>query len=190
MEKMEDMIVVGYVPLLYCDRSNPSKEELVDMMTKPVQTHVHGCAWFLDGTKFVPMFVIDRAAEVVEHMEIWAENKIDQWFNINWTREGDEYVVALVPDHDKSVERTRMNYQIRVGYPLPQDIKVNVIFKFLSFLGNMKEVDLGETTDFYVVDIKDVGEGSMNITRLTHGYCLGNFKVVRDTPITKDILAK
>ena len=180
-------VVVSYVPLLAGEagRSDLDLAQVGALMEQAPSGVAAACAWFQDEGLPVACLLYKGARELAVHLKAWAENQPEQWFNLAVAEAGPLYGLALVPRFQKGVERFRTAYQLRNGWPIPQDAEVQMLFKPLHFvsrpghvfsqvrdqLGARCKVMLLETEDFRGAD-----------TDPDDGFVLGVFDVVREGP--------
>lgn len=102
-------IIVSYVPLLMGnpgeDLSQLSSKELQKRLTAiETEIQINACLWAgPDPPK--PVFIINKAQQVVDHLKSWAEDKLEDWFELNFVEMEDFYGVILWPDLNRSLER-------------------------------------------------------------------------------------
>lgn len=120
-------IVISYVPLLV-DRpgffSTPDDPELARIfrrMESCPDGHVDGCLWMMESGHAVPVFIMDRAHEIADHLRIWAEDKPGDWFRLCLAESRGRYAAVLFPDLNRSVRRFQETYRILTGRTLKAD---------------------------------------------------------------------
>lgn len=133
-------LVVSYVPLL---RGVPGMmlelEQANDALDAALQTEagrVEAVVWALDesGSPW-PVLVLERAAEVYEHLVEWSEGNPAAWFTLAWTAAGGSYALALVPRYDRSIERYRAARILFAGEAVPADAQFKIVFVPVTFSG-------------------------------------------------------
>ena len=109
------MMILSYIPLLEGYSSNMSKEELTEKL-KTIDTEreeIKYCLWAdSDGTGPYPVFVIKDAKKIVNHLKYWAENNVQNWFDLCIIDEGEKYCVILWPNLIKSKDRHLYNHMV------------------------------------------------------------------------------
>ena len=119
---MDKIVIFGYWPLLDFTKYgfDPGERLLPDsLIDKIVDAEnvpdVEGVLWVYDeNDSIVPVFIIDRANDIVEHLKHWSEEEYDR-FSLHFEQRGDAYVVLLIPSAKKTVERCRIAYLQRNG---------------------------------------------------------------------------
>jgi len=130
------VLLVSYIPFLVGDplAGDITVEQVQTMLEESPESAAICCIWASRNGKPSPVFVYDHANEMYEHLVAWAENKPVDWFNLHLATKGSKYVIALIPNHQKSIERWRIAYQIRVGFPPPEAIHYNILFRSPFFV--------------------------------------------------------
>lgn len=162
-------IVVSYVPLLNATKrilKTPSEQYTPEHATKIAEeiggtlentphVPVRACLWLQDNTsekpEFHPVFLIDNAMEVLDHLKYWCENDPATWFHLYLEKVDDNrYIVLLFPNLDKSIERFKLACLVYTDVVPQSEADYTLIFKPLEFLSqsatmfdNVKE-HLGE----------------------------------------------
>ncbi len=110
--------------------------QLLEPASESNAGHVEAVVWARDdsGTPW-PVLVLERAAEVFEHLVEWSEGSPATWFKLAWTVNEDEYALALLPRVDKSVERYKLARRLASGKDVPSDATFQVVFKPVLFHG-------------------------------------------------------
>lgn len=93
---------------------------------------IQGCLWALDEDAVFVNFVIDDAKKIASHLVEWSEYVPEEWFQVEIAETDDGYALALMPSIEKSIERVRIQAQLRYGYPLPTN-KTHVVLRPLHF---------------------------------------------------------
>ena len=187
VEEKVAQVIIGYVPLMYPGDIRLDMEYFANDIANVPEISIIGCAWTINEKKEnSPIFVIDRAQEVLDHMKFWAEDKPEKWFKVHWTRKGDKYAIALVPEPQMMADRFRVNFQLQNGFPFPKGRKTQIFYRFLSFTASRSGVELGKEVDMYFLDKKHTE--NIEQKALSESLLVGRFKVVRDSDTAKSIL--
>lgn len=133
-------IVVSYVPLL---RGEPgvtmSPEDAARVLESVPDTeagHVEAIIWALDESDTPwPLLVLERAAEVFDHLVDWSEGSPTSWFKVAWFAAGGEYALALLPRVERSVERYKLACRLGANEELPENARFEVVFRPILFRG-------------------------------------------------------
>jgi hypothetical protein len=108
------MLFVSYVPLLTdvkgFVRTPDHKEKLIEMLTEASHSYrIEAVVWALEeygtGTRPYPVFLVQHASEICQHLVEWSGGKPAKYFTLVWRPNGKGYDLALVPDFDKSARR-------------------------------------------------------------------------------------
>ena len=179
----ETQLVISYVPLLWPDES--SNGEVLTRIKGLPTGEALGCAWTERDGRRTAILVMDQGDEIAEHFEFWSEGKASDWFRCHWTIKDKTYALALVPETSMTMERFRIQFQLRTGYPFPSDRSTQIVFRFLHFVaeGRSEFVLAQDDIDIRVLDKKNVEEtwSVENLMGLSH--LLGTFKIVRDSDL-------
>lgn len=140
-------LLLSYFPLLKADMLGEAKVGSEDAVK--IQAAVEAlpdgsadfCIWSMDDEgRAAPVLGVPDASAIVSHLKEWSEGEPGRWFKIHLTRRGDLYAVGLVPEVQLSVERHRIAFQLRHGYPLPADEVFQVSFGFLHCVAGPSRV--------------------------------------------------
>lgn len=157
MENGVSFIVLSYIPLLCgaagetVDVSKPDRvADLISYVNSLPDGCAEGCVWVLDkdGSPY-PVLIMPSAKEIADHLVMWAEGSPSEWFDLHIRVRGEKYALALVPKIYKSVERFEIAYQLRNGFPIPEDSHNTILFKPLHFCA-------GSSSTFHKVE-KNIG---------------------------------
>ena len=105
----------------------------------PEVDEVKGCLWALDDEddyKPYPVFVLDRAKEIHDHLQRWSDGDIEGWFSLAVQERNDRYAIALMPDVRRSIERFREARRLLYGEEIPEDADFRVLFSPLRFVSH------------------------------------------------------
>lgn len=149
-KRLTHMMVFSYWPLLRSLESfglTPAKaqdlQEGDEDTVREVMDHldqeytagaVEAIAWSsIDGVP-APVFVMDRAKEVAEHLTEWAEGNPGEWFKMRLISrdldDGDtQYAIVLMPDLEKGIQRMRANTGIE------EEMTYTIVFRPIRFTG-------------------------------------------------------
>lgn len=186
-------LIVSYVPLLMAEpgRTDFDPKEIGPMVDQADGT-AKACVWLQDDEHGpTACLLYENAQDIAEHLKLWSENEPEKWFQLVLAEHERLYGLALVPNLTKGVERFKMAYQLRHGYPLPP-ADFEMIFKPLNFtslpghvftrikpdLRPKTRVCLMRTTDFKGADTD--WDGSV--------IELGQFELVTDGPLIGYVL--
>jgi hypothetical protein len=139
--KAEKIVMFSYVPLLYAppqmlldELTQNNIEAVAEFMEGLKDGNATGCLWVDHNGQPAPVFVYPNAHEIAEHLHLWTEEKPTQWFHTHLEIKDGKYLIILIPQIDKSIERWKINFQLTYGYPPPKDLKFEVFFKPLYFV--------------------------------------------------------
>jgi len=186
-------LVVSYIPFFDYTKAKAglggtSPEELtriLDDVQKSDAGRCKGIAWTVDERGFAsPVMIVQNAWALKEHMQGWAEGDLQSWFSIHYERDSQGLVFAMVPDFEKTVERTNRSSAM-VGSPiLKEDMDYEVFSLPITFETDKTE-NFDRARDFFGPDMKVyfleeefVKEGQpFNPDILRHTIELGTFRL-------------
>jgi len=153
MNDPEKYIVVSYVPLLTATKrilKTPSEqytpehateiaEEIGGTLEDTPSVHVKACLWLQtsedEAPEFCPVFLIDNATEVVDHLLYWCENDVAAWFYLYLEKiDNERYIALLFPNLSKSIERFKLACMAYADFVPQSDADYSLVFKPLEFL--------------------------------------------------------
>ena len=189
MDKIDKVILISYVPLMLgeagvtFDNSLVGKE-LAEFLDHLPSGEIHACIWMMKDDKPFPIFVIQDMDDIVDHMLIWSEDKPVNWFELKIASNAEKYAIALAPSLPKSIERWRLAYQLRVGYPPPKNVEYKVLFRPLNFTSGggssayfqIKD-KIGKELRIGFIDLKNVDRNNPNNIKDEDVRTLGPFPV-------------
>lgn len=160
------LVLVSYVPLL---RGLPGQlveaAELAPLLDTKVG-HVEAVVWTLgDEGEISPIFAMDRADEVFEHIVEWSEGAPATWFKLYVDENEDEYALALVPDVQRSLDRFLLARALLTGADASSHDEVRVVFRPLLFRGPKSDVSrralplLSEAVTVGFLDVRTLSAG-------------------------------
>lgn len=147
------LIVVSYWPLIQGTAGAVAKPEVLqDLIAAAGEDTpaVHGCLWsywpeprpelwpdlpVAPNTVF-PTLIVNRGHEVSEHLMHWSDYDPSAWFRLIIATKGHRYAIALMPDHQKSIERWRYAYRLNTGHDVP-DGEIQIISNPLSVVSTI-----------------------------------------------------
>ena len=142
--KPTSAVVVSYVPLLaqsFLAGEWPSTE-LTDRLHEIDQCpdgHVDGCLWLAEGERVVPVFIMERAHAIADHILMWSEQRPEEWFTLCFCEREKHYATVLFPNIQNSVVRFRLNWlQQFEEFITPEQF--HVIFRYLHFASGPQHV--------------------------------------------------
>jgi hypothetical protein len=170
----ETAVVVSYIPLLtgesgrITSADDPGIMELLRQVDNCPSGHVEGCLWLPSRTSrtrkldMMPVFMMDQAHAVADHLCEWAEGKLGEWFSLCLTERMGRYLAVLFPDINRSMIRFKFapvaSYQEIVT---AKDCQV--LFRplcFVSVTGHGFDLDLKgripDSSEIGFVDTRDV----------------------------------
>lgn len=165
------VLLLSYIPLYPYDAATAGKLVPPSELKDRPEVHVLGCIWArrVDGG-VEPMFVLDNAKAVVDHLLAWCEGKPECWFTYFMGVKDSSYAIGLVPNLDMSVKRWEFGY--RLNNP-ESDLDISslafqVYFTPLMFQsGNSATFEqikdeIGSDICFSFIDMADVDTGDLN----------------------------
>lgn len=165
-------IIFSYFPLLggeagqafMGDESTAFVEGILKKIDVLPNGNSDGCLWYVEDDHAHPVFILDKCDEILEHLRLWAEGEPEKWFSFHILQKKNAYVLALVPDLQKTSERWKIAFQLRYGYPPVPSNKEIILFKpihFISESGNSPAFQtakrfLGKTTKVGFIESSEV----------------------------------
>jgi hypothetical protein len=96
--------------------------------------------WMRDGEgPTYPVFGLERADEIFEHLVEWAEGSPATWFALTWTVDDHSYALALIPDLARSVERYRIARRLHGFDERSTSASTRVLSSPIIFSGPLSE---------------------------------------------------
>lgn len=190
----DQVILMSYVPLVdgspgqTLENGEGGVAVIQELMDGAPTGQADGCAWSENGPEVMPVLMFCGAEEILAHLVRWSEGKPEKWFDLYLRGKGDQYAIALCPKIAMSVERYKMAFQLRTGYPPPKGQEFTAVFRPLFFISGKEprtyrflKDRLGKTTE---VAIADTEKGLPRPGDPWAPARLGRFKVVTDGPMT------
>lgn len=140
------MVLLSYIPLLMAEGGEEFNladipKEFSDNLGNCGST-INACIWIggEDG-KPMPVFIVKKAKEIVEHMSMWTENDIAGWFKLYFREIGGKYGIVLFPNINKSIERYKQAYLHHHGEFFPENKRIgNVVTRPLTFISSKEHI--------------------------------------------------
>jgi hypothetical protein len=185
-EETFSALVVSYVPLLTGEAGSlVDSEDLAGLVDQLPSGGADACIWLMRDHQPIPVFVMENANDIIDHLVAWSEEKPIEWFSLKIMDRDGKYAIALIPNLEKSVERWRMAYHLRVGYPVPTNAHFNIFFRTINFVSggktsyhSVKDM-IGPETQVGFIDLKDVDRNDPSKIDYQKIRCLGPFPINR-----------
>lgn len=202
-EKVLSALVVSYIPLLTGDpgfsldlSKDPDKiKEFLDAVENETpDCHAAACVWVLKDDFPSPVFCMENAHDILDHLEWWSEEKPVDWFNLLIREQDKKYVIALVPKLNKSIERWNIAYQLRTGFPPPKETRYSILYRALHFVsGGQSAFDqvkdkIGPEIMVGFIDMKDMNQADPSQTDFQKTRWIGPFPVHHNDELFNDYL--
>ena len=152
MTDSNEYVIVSYIPFLegeagkFLDLDKDSISNLDNILKDSPSGAADGCLWMSDEGSPYPVFIMERGLDLVEHMKVWSEGELENWFKLSFLEKDGKYAIALSPNLNKSMERWKITFQLKTGFPPPEG-KYNFIFQPIFFVS-------GGSTAFHLVKDK------------------------------------
>lgn len=185
--------LVSYVPLLQPDFRIFNTEEAVrkflPVFSKGVTRHgqAEACLWARksDGA-IMPVFALERAKEIVDHLKMWSEEKPSDWFKLYVYQTKKKYAVILFPDIQRSIGRFKFRLALGdPGQPFVDEKKdtIEIVCHPLLFtsldLGMIKKVQLTSPVTLGIIEWK--GLNTKDLTANPEPFEIGPFELGDNT---------
>ena len=178
-------IIVSYIPLLRGQVFPKDFDAVRGQIDELPSGRAIACAWVLneDGNA-EPVLIFEDAQAIAEHLHEWAESKPESWFKLHWTRSGDDYMMALIPDIGKTMERIKIHFQLKHGYPMTVG-DASVFFQPLHFVASRSGIEVADRVKIRLLDAELVQKDNFTVDLLRDTVELGEFTVERDSDTIK-----
>jgi hypothetical protein len=197
----DSFLIISYSPLLYgspANYHNLTEENLKEMVNKMEEYNcqARACLWAMrdDKTK-MPVFMISKMKEVLEHLKWYTTEEVEKWFSIAISDDGKRYSIVLMPNLELAIERYKVNYGIITGNKLPDNPKYTFLFNPLRFLSenigsyNSVKGDIGSEIYIGFIDSDDVDTTKPDFIKdIPEPVEFGPFKVIWNTPYGLSVL--
>jgi hypothetical protein len=177
-----ETIVISYIPLLEADRAISPDLKKIQKQIESGNGNAKFCMWYRIENVLTAILCYEKGRKVADHFNKWSEGKPEDWFTFAHLSDGEKYVLALIPNLQKSFERNSINVQLETGYPLPKsDIKF--FFEPLTFKSrHVSTYDvvvplLEEKVQVGIVEPKDVDPSNPQNFDSSRVRILGSFTV-------------
>lgn len=184
-----NVVIVSYFPMV------PFVEDMQEVekaFEKYEENVIVGCGWTLnEHGNAEPVLLANNAKSVRDHLIAWSEGEPEKWFDLCIVSDENRYTVGLVPKIEKSVERHKIAYQLKTGYPLPIDTSFNVIFRSLQFISEGIGVYgfvKNQIGDKVKVMISEASEASKK--EMGQVYAIGDFEPRKSSKWSHDFVQK
>ena len=144
-EDRSRVVVVSYVPLLPPNSpiiSSPG-DQAIHTVLQHVEAcpdgHVEACLWVAKGDAVMPVFVMERAHAIADHLTQWSEQRPDEWFSLCLVERGGRYVAVLFPNLKESLNRFCAN-QLHLVDPDAVAGGCGIVFRCLHFVSGPQHV--------------------------------------------------
>ena len=108
------VMIVSYVPLLTGEPGrtmsvdDPELAGLLRQADECPGGHIEACLWAADGEHATPVFVMDQAHAIADHLSEWADDKPGEWFAICFAEREGRYTAILFPNINASIARFKV----------------------------------------------------------------------------------
>jgi hypothetical protein len=132
--------VVSYIPLLTgnagqtLDLEPSSMRAFSNMINALPDGRAEAILWGVspEGDPW-PIFVLDEAEQIFNHIVDWSEGSPTSWFNFHILSREKDYAIALIPKVEKSVERYKLAWELKNGEPIAQGMDYQILYKGVYF---------------------------------------------------------
>jgi hypothetical protein len=191
-------VVVSYVPMMVSNdagRIDLDFEAVSESITDCPDGVADGCVWLQDDDGSAhPCLLYAEAEQLAGHLKLWSENEPGEWFQLVIGEYGGRYGMALIPKFDKVVERFRLAFQLRNGYPLPDDMDFEFVFTPLHFASQFDHTftqvkpAVKDRMTLSVACVSDLEDGYESVNWNEVLIDLGTFEVIQDGPLVSYLI--
>jgi hypothetical protein len=172
--KESTILIFGYTPLMQTQFMS-TKSSGVNIGKAIEKWHsfsvpeTYGCVWVSYKNKISPVFLIDRAKEVYDHLISWTENSPQDWFTFSLREFEDGYAICLMPNASKSIKRFKQNHELMYDEEIKIE-KAHVLFRTISVfclskatLQHIRCPKVGEKTNVGFITPEDFQNNKLDI---------------------------
>ncbi len=94
-----------------------------------------------------PVFVLEQAAAITEHLVEWSEGDRGSWFRLALGQYRGRYALALLPDLTRSRERFTLARRL-AGLPAPDDVEYYHVYRPLHVVSRREHVYEAVAVDY------------------------------------------
>lgn len=108
------VMIVSYMPLLTGEpgrtisADDPELSEMLRQADECPGGHIEACLWAADGEHVTPVFIMDKAHAIADHLSEWSEERPGEWFALCFAEREGRYAAILFPNINQSVARFRV----------------------------------------------------------------------------------
>lgn len=192
----ENYLVISYFPKYYpLNRPGVAFELQTDNMIMPKAggAAIKACLWMVVDDQYCPVFVLDDAQGVYDHLLCWSEKRPVDWFKLQAMSYGGRYGLAMIPRVEKSIERFKTARFINFGEIISSKSKFNVVFDPLCFISGGSGVfdnicgDFGDHMKVYFLDCCDLPKNPVDID-FGKAILVGEFELEKSSQYIKDLI--
>ena len=184
----EKTIIIGYHPLLYANDlvgkmfKNEQAESVINRLEKLEEIKCSGILWALENDTIKPIVICNKAKQVAEHFRYYSESKPASWFKLYCQEINGSFVLVLMPDINKAVQRHAKACKI-TGHSVNLS-EITYVFKpILVLIEKMSEnckAFMAQKLEHVDVSLVDVLQTKKAITNKTPIFELDRFQVCDD----------
>jgi len=138
MSEKPTYLVLSYFPLLdaVAEGYNPGDALTIDEFQSKLFKHyddeglskIEACMWIIDDKgDLCPVFSINKAHEIYQHLVAWSEADHEDWFELQIKKYDNRYGIILISKPEKSIERWKMARMVN-----HEEFVINCDFKVLT----------------------------------------------------------
>lgn len=142
MNKIKEVLLISYVPLMYCSSALTISPTDIDSIMPKTEVEISCCLWLIDDKSHQAsmILVLDKSKEVYDHLSWWSEGKIKERLQVVVGDNGNMYCVAIVPKLNETIQRHKATYAIlNNGENISDDVKYTVFYKPLMFFAKLSD---------------------------------------------------
>lgn len=101
--------------------------EEIDKISKDPVVEVEGIV--VDDENNFLAFIVPDSQKVAEYIYECSDGNPSNYFSIETYISDDKFIVMIMPDSYKMINEYKIHFQIKTGYPFPDNIDINAIFR-------------------------------------------------------------
>lgn len=140
------IVVIGYTPLFInefkIDFDSGIKSDLFRKWQEFDNPSPLGVLWSYNNDNILTaLLIIDKAKKVFDHLTLWCENNVEEWFTYHFKKFETGYCICVHPNIKKSIDRLKENSFLKYG-AIVDTSEVLMVYRPLACIGtSLKTID-------------------------------------------------